>query len=82
MVRLAAGRHDQVRREPAEEIRGHRQRPFLRRRRYPGVWLALRDVVLFWVENGVRIFRVDNPHTKPLPFWQWLIRESTRVIPT
>jgi starch synthase (maltosyl-transferring) len=42
---------------------------------YPGVWYALRDVILFWIENGVRIFRVDNPHTKPLPFWRWLIRD-------
>ena len=33
-----------------------------------GVWTALRDVVLFWVSQGVRIFRVDNPHTKPFPF--------------
>jgi starch synthase (maltosyl-transferring) len=41
----------------------------------PSLWFALRDVVLFWVERGVRIFRVDNPHTKPLPFWEWLIRE-------
>jgi starch synthase (maltosyl-transferring) len=39
------------------------------------LWHALRDVVLFWVEQGVKIFRVDNPHTKPLPFWEWLIRE-------
>ena len=39
------------------------------------LWNALRDVVLFWVEQGVRIFRVDNPHTKPLPFWEWMIRE-------
>ena len=39
------------------------------------LWAALRDVVLFWNAQGVRIFRVDNPHTKPLPFWQWLIRE-------
>jgi starch synthase (maltosyl-transferring) len=31
--------------------------------------------VLFWVEQGVRTFRVDNPHTKPLDFWRWLIRE-------
>ena len=38
------------------------------------LWEALRDVVLFWVEQGVKIFRVDNPHTKPLPFWEWLIR--------
>jgi len=39
------------------------------------LWQALRDVVLFWAEQGVRIFRVDNPHTKPFPFWEWLIRE-------
>ena len=39
------------------------------------LWEALRDVFLFWVEQGVRIFRVDNPHTKPLPFWEWLIHE-------
>jgi starch synthase (maltosyl-transferring) len=39
------------------------------------LWLALREVVLFWAREGVRIFRVDNPHTKPLPFWEWLIRE-------
>ncbi|NMK45482.1 alpha-1,4-glucan--maltose-1-phosphate maltosyltransferase [Achromobacter sp. Bel] len=46
-----------------------------RRARKLALWRALRDVVLFWVEHGVRIFRVDNPHTKPLPFWQWLIAE-------
>jgi starch synthase (maltosyl-transferring) len=40
-----------------------------------GLWRELRDAVLFWVAEGVRIFRVDNPHTKPLPFWEWLIRE-------
>ncbi len=39
------------------------------------LWNALRDVVLFWVDQGVRIFRIDNPHTKPLPFWEWLISE-------
>ena len=39
----------------------------------PALWIALRDVVLGWVKEGVKIFRVDNPHTKPLPFWQWLI---------
>jgi starch synthase (maltosyl-transferring) len=39
------------------------------------LWAALRKVVLFWTEQGVRIFRVDNPHTKPFPFWEWLIRE-------
>ena len=39
------------------------------------LWQALRDVVLFWVRQGVKIFRVDNPHTKPFPFWEWLIHE-------
>ena len=39
------------------------------------LWQALRDVVLFWVQHGVRIFRVDNPHTKPFPFWEWMIHE-------
>jgi starch synthase (maltosyl-transferring) len=41
----------------------------------PALWFALRDVVQFWVDQGVRIFRVDNPHTKPLPFWQWMIAD-------
>ena len=40
---------------------------------FPGVWIALRDTVQFWVDQGVKIFRVDNPHTKPLPFWEWMI---------
>jgi starch synthase (maltosyl-transferring) len=40
-----------------------------------GLWNALRDAMLFWVERGVRVFRVDNPHTKPVPFWEWLIAE-------
>jgi starch synthase (maltosyl-transferring) len=39
------------------------------------LWNALRDVVLFWVDQGVNIFRVDNPHTKPFPFWEWLIHQ-------
>jgi starch synthase (maltosyl-transferring) len=39
------------------------------------LWNALRDVVLFWASEGVWIFRVDNPHTKPLPFWEWLIAQ-------
>jgi len=41
----------------------------------PSIWYELRDVVLFWVGHGVKIFRVDNPHTKPVPFWEWMIRE-------
>ncbi len=39
----------------------------------PELWLALRNVVQGWIDQGVRIFRVDNPHTKPFPFWEWLI---------
>jgi starch synthase (maltosyl-transferring) len=40
---------------------------------WAGLWAALRDVTLAWVDRGVRVFRVDNPHTKALPFWEWLI---------
>jgi starch synthase (maltosyl-transferring) len=39
------------------------------------LWEELRDVFLFWVEHGVSIFRVDNPHTKPFRFWEWVIAE-------
>ena len=39
------------------------------------LWMELKEVVLFWVNQGVRIFRVDNPHTKPFSFWEWLIQE-------
>jgi starch synthase (maltosyl-transferring) len=48
---------------------------------WAGLWAALRDVVLHWVEQGVKAFRVDNPHTKPLPFWEWLIQEVRGVDP-
>jgi len=41
----------------------------------PSLWMELRDIVVGWVNEGVKIFRVDNPHTKPLPFWQWLIAD-------
>ena len=40
---------------------------------WPGLWTALDGVVRFWIDQGVRIFRVDNPHTKPFAFWEWLI---------
>ncbi len=39
------------------------------------LWEALRDVFLHWVAHGVKIFRVDNPHTKPFPFWEWVVAE-------
>jgi starch synthase (maltosyl-transferring) len=37
------------------------------------LWRALKDVIDFWIDHGVKVFRVDNPHTKPFPFWEWLI---------
>ncbi|HWF34179.1 MAG TPA: alpha-1,4-glucan--maltose-1-phosphate maltosyltransferase [Solirubrobacteraceae bacterium] len=39
------------------------------------LWQALLEIMLQWVELGVKVFRVDNPHTKPFPFWEWLIRQ-------
>ncbi|HEY4413691.1 MAG TPA: alpha-1,4-glucan--maltose-1-phosphate maltosyltransferase [Gaiellaceae bacterium] len=48
---------------------------------WKGLWQALLDVVLTWVERGVTVFRVDNPHTKPVPFWEWLIAEVRREHP-
>jgi starch synthase (maltosyl-transferring) len=39
------------------------------------LWEACRDVLTFWIDRGVSIFRVDNPHTKPVAFWEWLIPE-------
>jgi starch synthase (maltosyl-transferring) len=45
------------------------------------LWEELRSVVQFWVDQGVRIFRVDNPHTKSFPFWEWLIAEIKRDCP-
>jgi starch synthase (maltosyl-transferring) len=42
---------------------------------WENLWNALLKVVRHWVDHGVRVFRVDNPHTKPLPFWEWLIKE-------
>ncbi|WP_208245498.1 maltotransferase domain-containing protein (plasmid) [Rhizobium sp. T1470] len=41
----------------------------------PALWIELRDIVQKWVDNGVKLFRVDNPHTKPFPFWEWLIAD-------
>jgi len=45
------------------------------------LWEELKSIVLFWIERGVKVFRVDNPHTKPVRFWQWLIREVQREHP-
>jgi starch synthase (maltosyl-transferring) len=46
-----------------------------------GLWEALLAVVRHWVDCGVTVFRVDNPHTKPVPFWEWLIREVRQEHP-
>ncbi|GIW39660.1 MAG: alpha-1,4-glucan:maltose-1-phosphate maltosyltransferase [Candidatus Binatia bacterium] len=48
---------------------------------WPELWRACRDILLFWIDKGVRIFRVDNPHTKPFAFWEWVIREVQSVHP-
>jgi starch synthase (maltosyl-transferring) len=45
------------------------------------LWEALRGVLMFWVDRGVRVFRVDNPHTKPIAFWEWLIADVHRRHP-
>jgi starch synthase (maltosyl-transferring) len=46
---------------------------------WPALWEELRNIVRFWVDQGVRIFRVDNPHTKPFRFWEWLIADIQAV---
>lgn len=48
---------------------------------WKALWEELRSVILFWIEQGVKIFRVDNPHTKPIPFWQWVIAEVIAQFP-
>ena len=48
---------------------------------WAALWSAVLGVVRFWADRGVRIFRVDNPHTKPLRFWRWLIPEVRRSHP-
>ncbi|MBK8489576.1 MAG: alpha-1,4-glucan--maltose-1-phosphate maltosyltransferase [Saprospirales bacterium] len=48
---------------------------------WENLWKELRSVILYWVEQGVKIFRVDNPHTKPFVFWEWVIREVHIVDP-
>ena len=46
-----------------------------------GLWQALHDVFAYWMDQGVRIFRVDNPHTKAFPFWEWVIGELKKRDP-
>lgn len=48
---------------------------------WENLWNELKEVTLFWVRKGVKIFRVDNPHTKPYRFWDWLIAEVQKEFP-
>ncbi|MCW6506605.1 alpha-1,4-glucan--maltose-1-phosphate maltosyltransferase [Lichenifustis flavocetrariae] len=47
----------------------------------PSLWTELRNTIMVWVEQGVKLFRVDNPHTKPFPFWEWVIEDVRRDHP-
>ncbi len=46
-----------------------------------GIYAEVRRVVQVWIDHGVKIFRVDNPHTKPVEFWQWLIQDVAQEHP-
>jgi starch synthase (maltosyl-transferring) len=48
---------------------------------WPALWRELKSVFEFWIDRGVTTFRVDNPHTKPLAFWQWCLRELREDTP-
>jgi starch synthase (maltosyl-transferring) len=48
---------------------------------WKALWEELKDVFLFWIDKGITIFRVDNPHTKPLSFWEWIIKEIRHIYP-
>ncbi len=48
---------------------------------WQALWEELKSVIEFWIDQGVRIFRVDNPHTKAFPFWEWVIEEIRRATP-
>lgn len=48
---------------------------------WEAMWQELKSVVLFWIEQGIRVFRVDNPHTKAFGFWEWLINDVKRDYP-
>jgi starch synthase (maltosyl-transferring) len=48
---------------------------------WESLWVELRRIVEFWIDHGVRIFRVDNPHTKPYRFWEWALTDLKRRYP-
>jgi len=45
------------------------------------LWEELKSIIIFWIEKGIRIFRIDNPHTKPFVFWEWIISEVKKSYP-
>ena len=67
-------------RKPSEEIPGHLSAE-LRVDDWRGLWHELKGIFEFWIRHGVKIFRVDNPHTKPFRFWEWALAELTRQYP-
>ena len=66
---------DRARREPTQEVPGHLSDRF-RHHRLRGLWQALKGVFDYWIGEEIRIFRVDNPHTKSFAFWEWVIAET------
>ncbi|MEZ5583261.1 MAG: hypothetical protein R3F37_11345 [Candidatus Competibacteraceae bacterium] len=48
---------------------------------WEALWIELKSIFEYWMEQGVRIFRVDNPHTKPFPMWEWLSPKSKKTTP-
>ncbi|QSR89582.1 alpha-1,4-glucan--maltose-1-phosphate maltosyltransferase [Methylacidiphilum caldifontis] len=48
---------------------------------WQALWEELKSIFVFWIEQGIRIFRVDNPHTKPLEFWRWVLWEIKKDYP-
>jgi len=48
---------------------------------WQALWEELRSIILFWIDKGINIFRVDNPHTKPFTFWEWIINEIKKEHP-
>ncbi len=45
------------------------------------LWHEMKNIFIFWISHGIKIFRVDNPHTKPLDFWEWIIKEIKTEYP-
>ncbi len=80
MVSLASGWERAVRRESAEKYQDIYPLDF-ETANYGALAEELKSVIVFWISQGIKIFRVDNPHTKPFAFWEWLIRETQREYP-